>query len=69
MKSVWDSQLAIIKAEETSAKFYVDANADTGGKGNNLNRQPFNPNRNTTQPLLTGAIIASVDVKTTITAK
>lgn len=25
MKSVWDSQLAIIKAEETSAKFYVDA--------------------------------------------
>ena len=36
---------------------------------NNLNRQPFDPNRNTTQPLLTGAIIASADVKTTITAK
>lgn len=36
---------------------------------NNLNRRPFDPNRNTTQPLLTGAIIASADVKTTITAK
>ena len=36
---------------------------------NNLSRRPFDPNRNTTQPLLTGAIIASADVKTTITAK
>ncbi len=36
---------------------------------NNLGRRPFDPNRNTTQPLLTGAIIASADVKTTITAK
>ena len=36
---------------------------------NNLNRRPFDPNRITTQPLLTGAIIASADVKTTITAK
>ena len=36
---------------------------------NNLNRRPFDPNRSTTQPLLTGAIIASADVKTTITAK
>ena len=36
---------------------------------NNLNRRPFDPNRDTTQPLLTGAIIASADVKTTITAK
>ena len=36
---------------------------------NNLNRRPFDPNRNTAQPLLTGAIIASADVKTTITEK
>ncbi len=36
---------------------------------NNLNRRPFDPNRSTTQPLLTGAIIASANVKTTITAK
>jgi len=36
---------------------------------NNLNRRPFDPNRSTTQPLLTGAIIASADVKTTITEK
>ena len=36
---------------------------------NNLSRRPFDPNRNTTQPLLTGAIITSADVKTTITAK
>lgn len=36
---------------------------------NNLNRRPFDPNRSTKQPLLTGAIIASADVKTTITAK
>ena len=36
---------------------------------NNLSRRPFDPNRNTTQPLLTGAIIASADAKTTITAK
>lgn len=36
---------------------------------NNLGGRPFDPNRNTTQPLLTAAIIASADVKTTITAK
>ena len=36
---------------------------------NNLGRRPFDPNRSTTQPLLTGAIIASADVKTTITEK
>ena len=36
---------------------------------NNLGGRPFDPNRNTTQPLLAGAIIASADVKTTITAK
>lgn len=36
---------------------------------NNLGGRPFDPNRSTTQPLLTAAIIASADVKTTITAK
>ena len=29
----WDSQRVVIKAGETSAKFYVDTNAGTGGKG------------------------------------
>jgi len=29
----WDSQRVVIKAGETSAKFYIDTNADTGGKG------------------------------------